>query len=128
VTQPPAHGDDPPRGSQQGTAPAEDAVHAPAHHGEVPEGTPEHLQRRIDAMRQAQNPADSDSPSLAYALGLFMTLGLSFVGTLVTAVLIGVWLAKRTGQEYWVIIMLGIGLVSAVGVAWRMLQPLLKGK
>lgn len=96
---------------------------------ENPRGkTPEELQARIDGMRKAQASSPGDGPSLAHAMVLFMTMGFTFAGSLVAAVMIGDWLAKRTGQQYWYAIMILAGVGGGSVAVWRLLQPLLKEK
>lgn len=78
-------------------------------------------------MRESQDPKrQGEGASLGHAMVLFTSMGFSFVGALVGALLLGEYLVKRTGQQFWYIVMLIVGLVSGVSVVWRLLQPLLK--
>lgn len=91
--------------------------------------TPESLQKRIEHLREnsgEEGKANADGPSLAHAITLFMSMGFSFAGSLVAAMMLGDYLAKRTGQQFWYFIGLTVGLASGVSVVWRLLQPLLK--
>lgn len=91
--------------------------------------TPESLQKRIEHLREnsgEERQSTDGGPSLAYAITLFMSMGLSFAGSLVAAMMLGDYLVKRTGHQYWYFIGLTVGLASGVGVVWRLLQPLLK--
>lgn len=85
------------------------------------------LQKRIEALREQQHEKpSSEGASLAHAVTLFMSMGFSFVGALVAAIMLGGWMAKRTGHEYWYLIGIAVGLASGISVVWRLLRPLMK--
>lgn len=89
---------------------------------------PDALQKRITALREnsGEPRTAAGNASLGQAIALFMSMGFSFAGALVGALLLGDYLVKRTGKQYWYIVALIVGLVSGVSVVWRLLQPLLK--
>jgi hypothetical protein len=90
------------------------------------EDDPDRLQARIEAMREEQDARPSGDPSLGHAIALFMSMGFSFAGCLVAALLFGDYLVKRTGQQSWYIVMLVVGLVSGGAVVVQLLRPLLR--
>lgn len=78
-------------------------------------------------MREGQRvPGSGEGSSLGHAIALFLSMGFSFAGSVVGALMLGDYLVKRTGQQFWYIIMLVLGLVGGVSVVYRLLQPLMK--
>ena len=86
------------------------------------------MQKRIENLRESSGEVkpSNEGTSLAQAITLFMSMGFSFAGSLVAAMMLGDYLAKRTGHQYWYFLGLVVGLASGVSVVWRLLQPLMK--
>ena len=93
---------------------------------EPPRLTSEQLGQRIRAARARHATEPAPPSSLGHAIVLFMSLGFSFAGALVSSLVLGEWLVKRTGHEYWSLIMLLVGLVSGISAVVHLLRPLMR--
>ncbi|MHB2016269.1 MAG: AtpZ/AtpI family protein [Candidatus Xenobia bacterium] len=81
------------------------------------------LGKRVEQFRSAQAPkAEGEQRGLGRSLSVFLSLGSTFVGSLVAGIFGGLWLDRRLGTNYWVIIGLLLGLIAGATGAWRLLQ------
>lgn len=90
--------------------------------GEPVRGTPEELKQRIEEL---QRPRKGDA-LFASGLGLVVSLGVTFVTTLIGSFYVGQMLDTKQGTTHWTPIAVVIGVAAGGYASWMLLQPFLK--
>lgn len=87
------------------------------------QGSPEELKARIDELKRARK-----KDSGLGAIGIVMSLGVTFIATLYGSFVIGNHLVKETGSSVYLPVSLLLGSAAGFWVGFLLLKPLLRDK